>query len=51
VKNIDNEVRAFRGGSWLYDSENCRASNRGGLVPGARNFNFGFRVVHRKGKT
>jgi len=49
VKNIDNEERALRGGSWLGASWNCRASNRGGLVPGARNFNFGFRVVlHRR---
>jgi len=51
VKNIDNEVRAFRGGSWLYDSENCRASNRDRSEPGYRYVFIGFRVVHRKGKT
>ena len=51
MKNIENEVRAFRGGSWNRDSGYCRASNRGWYVPGFRCIFFGFRVVHRKGKT
>ena len=45
MKNIDNELRASRGGSWIYAAWYCRASDRYGLVPGFRNFNIGFRVA------
>ena len=45
MKNIDNEVRAFRGGSWYFDSENCRASFRDWFEPGNRCIFFGFRVA------
>jgi len=49
VKNIKNEERAFRGGSWRYSSLNCRAACRYRYVPGCRYFYFGFRVVlHRR---
>jgi len=51
VKNIKNEERAFRGGSWDNAAWNCRASNRSGSEPGDRNINIGFRVVlHRRRK-
>ena len=45
MKNIDNEERALRGGSWLGASGNCRASYRCGLGPGYRYVYLGLRVV------
>jgi len=50
VKNIDNEVRAFRGGSWNLGSGNCRASLRFRHTPDRRLVLLGFRVVHRRKK-
>ena len=51
MKNIANEDRAFRGGSWVYASALCRASYRGGLTPDHRGIDLGFRVVlHRRRK-
>ena len=45
MKNIENEPRAFRGGSWLYASTYCRASNRNRYDPSNRDYILGFRVV------
>ena len=45
MKNIDNEDRAYRGGSWLNASTNCRASNRSRYDPSDRDNGLGFRVV------
>ena len=45
MKNIDNEVRANRGGSWGGASWGCRASVRCWRGPGDRYFSFGFRVA------
>jgi len=45
VKNIDNEDRALRGGSWGNVTWNCRASNRSRGTPDYRNYFLGFRVV------
>jgi len=44
VKNIEDEYRAIRGGSWDLSSANCRASSRWG-TPDLRNDDLGFRVV------
>ena len=43
MKNIDNEERANRGGSWFNSSSFCRASLRSGRTPGYRYGNLGFR--------
>ena len=51
MKNIDDEDRAFRGSSWFDSSADCRASCRFRNVPSRRDYDLGFRVVHRKGKT
>ena len=49
MKNIKIEDRAYRGGSWLDAAGYCRASFRGGIVPGDRSVFIGFRVVlHRR---
>jgi len=45
MKNIEDEYRAFRGGSWSRESAYCRASIRYGSTPDYRNGNLGFRVV------
>ena len=37
--------RAVRGGSWYYHTVSCRAGCRGGVAPGVRNYDLGFRVV------
>jgi len=50
VKNIDNEERANRGGSWYFSSPDCRASHRGRRTPDYRYDFLGFRVVHRRRK-
>lgn len=38
-------IRGLRGGSWLNDPNNLRASNRNRHVPGPRHYNYGFRLV------
>mgnify|MGYP001309498213 CR=1 FL=1 len=48
MKNIDDEDRAFRGGSWRYGSTYCRASDRYGVAPDNRYDYFGFRVLRRR---
>ena len=48
MKNIDNETRALRGGSWNYPSWFCRASLRRGDEPGLRLGTLGFRVLRRR---
>ena len=48
MKNIDDEVRAFRGGSWFNATGYCRASYRSRYVPGFRGIGIGFRVLRRK---
>ena len=50
MKNIDNEERAIRGGSWNFASTYCRASYRLGDTPDGRLIFLGFRVVHRRKK-
>ena len=51
MKNIEDEYRAFRGGSWVYASALCRASDRGWFTPDRRCRSLGFRVVlHRRKK-
>ena len=45
MKNIENEPRALRGGSWSYSSPYCRASYRGWFTPVNRLVLLGFRVV------
>ena len=45
MKNIDDEMRAFRGGSWHFASSFCRASLRYRYPQGYRCFRLGFRVV------
>jgi formylglycine-generating enzyme required for sulfatase activity len=37
--------RVLRGGSWFGDARFCRVSNRGGLDPGDRGHDLGFRVA------
>jgi eukaryotic-like serine/threonine-protein kinase len=39
------EARVHRGGSWSYDSPDCRASSRDCASPGSRHSNLGFRVA------
>ena len=38
-------ARVVRGGSWLSDLRNARASYRNGLSPGSRDYDVGFRFV------
>ncbi|MFN0175254.1 MAG: SUMF1/EgtB/PvdO family nonheme iron enzyme [Saprospiraceae bacterium] len=38
-------LRVYRGGSWFFDVENCRASCRGNRSQKARRGNLGFRVA------
>ena len=45
MKNIENEDRALRGGSWYFASWFCRASNRVRFEPGYRLDFIGFRVA------
>jgi sulfatase modifying factor 1 len=37
--------RVFRGGSWLSTARCCRSAYRGGVTPGYRDSNLGFRVA------
>jgi len=48
MKNIDDEDRAFRGGSWNDSSTYCRASYRFRGTPGDRDDRLGFRVIKRR---
>jgi formylglycine-generating enzyme required for sulfatase activity len=43
--NNRTDARAVRGGSWLYDDGNVRASYRGRLNPSSEDDNLGFRCV------
>jgi len=45
VKNIENELRAFRGGSWYGVTGFCRASSRSRNTPDDRRGGLGFRVA------
>jgi formylglycine-generating enzyme required for sulfatase activity len=38
-------IRVIRGGSWSYNPQNCRATNRNHNTPATRLKNLGFRVV------
>lgn len=38
-------ARVLRGGSWIYDSYYCRASNRFVNIPSLDSFNIGFRAA------
>ena len=41
--------RVFRGGSWAFKAERCRAASRDWFAPGRRNHYIGFRVVVSSG--
>ena len=41
----DEDVRSWRGGSWLCYVDDLRCSARGGSVPEVRDYSLGFRVV------
>jgi len=43
----DTSHRVTRGGSWLFDAEDCRAARRHHVEPATRGSAFGFRVVVR----
>ena len=45
VSSTLTAVRVFRGGGWIYGSDDCRSAFRSGLTPDARYFNRGFRVL------
>ena len=45
MKNIEDENRALRGGSWIFAARYCRASYRRGYEPGFRSDYVGFRVA------
>ena len=45
MKNIDDEMRAERGGSWNRASTYCRASSRSRNTPDDRRGGLGFRVA------
>ena len=45
MKNIENEDRAYRGGSWYYAAGYCRASYRCGSEPDFRDDRLGLRVA------
>ena len=38
-------IRVFRGGSWFYDSKDCRVTNRDGYASGFQIDDVGFRLV------
>ena len=48
MKNIENEDRAFRGGSWDLITAVCRESDRDEYEPGEPYYDLGFRVLHRR---
>jgi formylglycine-generating enzyme required for sulfatase activity len=41
----NGSIRVHRGGSWFDDPQGCRVANRGGVVPGLRSYNLGFRLA------
>ena len=40
-----NDVRVLRGGSWGFNSRDCRSAYRGSFAPDFRDSDFGFRVA------
>ena len=44
---IEHLIRVLRGGSWYYDPDFLRASNRSKNGPDSRHYNIGFRLVVR----
>ena len=42
---VSGSNRLNRGGSWINNARNCRASNRNNNAPGNRNNNLGFRLL------
>ena len=42
---VSGSNRVNRGGSWINNARNCRASNRNNNPPGNRNNNLGFRLL------
>jgi formylglycine-generating enzyme required for sulfatase activity len=46
----DGVRRILRGGGWYYDARGCRSAYRGRVTPGARDANFGFRLVLPSGQ-
>ncbi|MBM3982126.1 MAG: hypothetical protein FJ304_18055 [Planctomycetes bacterium] len=46
--NRDDGVRAYRGGSWDSDAEECRSGHRHGAPAQDRNDNYGLRVVRTR---
>jgi formylglycine-generating enzyme required for sulfatase activity len=45
VRDKEGCFRVLRGGSWIYRPVDARAAGRFGVIPGARNDSFGFRVA------
>jgi formylglycine-generating enzyme required for sulfatase activity len=41
----EGSARVIRGGSWLSDGSDCRASNRDWIVPSIRGYDLGFRLL------
>ncbi len=44
-RKVLNQLRAFRGGAWYFNSKNCRSAYRDGENATARKDHLGFRVV------
>ncbi len=40
-------TRVIRGGAWGSYADSCRSACRGGLVPGYRSLNLGFRLARK----
>jgi formylglycine-generating enzyme required for sulfatase activity len=45
LNDNDSQDKLLRGGSFLYNSGNCRSASRSDLNPVIRSLNAGFRVV------
>jgi formylglycine-generating enzyme required for sulfatase activity len=41
----EGSYRVIRGGYWNYYAEYCSVASRDGILPGTRNYSFGFRVA------
>jgi formylglycine-generating enzyme required for sulfatase activity len=41
----DDEMRVIRGGSWVSEPQNVRATGRAGDAPSIRNYDYGFRLA------